>query len=187
MPGPGPARYSFPDLGALYGALPRIHALSASLPDTPLQQFVAQVPSLPPTTEAERLAVQRVGQDVFRASLVEYRQGHCPLTGISDQDLLRASHVVPWKHCRTDATRLDAHSGLLLSALRDAAFDGGLVTFEEAGQPRFSPRLSQAAQAELRWQEPIPLTPNHQTHLVWRRQHVSGEGEQDVLRTTEQP
>ena len=182
MPGPGLARYSFPDLGALHGARPRIHALSASLPDAPLQQFVAQVPSLPRTTEAGRLAVQRVGQDIFRASLVEYRQGRCPLTGISDQDLLRASHVIPWKHCRTDATRLDAHNGLLLSAPWDAAFDRGLVTFDEAGQPRFSPRLSQAAQAELRWQEPIPLTPNHQTHLAWRRQHVFGEGEQDGSR-----
>ncbi|MCY3538026.1 MAG: HNH endonuclease [Cyanobacteria bacterium MAG IRC3_bin_20] len=175
MPGPGLARYSFPDFGALYGVLPRVYALSASLPDAPLQQFVAQVRSLPRTTEAERLVVQRLGQDIFRASLMEYWQGRCPLTGISDPDLLRASHIIPWKHCRTDAARLDVHNGLLLSALWDAAFDRGLVTFDEAGQPRFSPHLSQAAQAELRWQEPIPLTVNHQTHLAWHRQHVFGE------------
>ncbi len=65
MPEPGLARYSFPDLGALYGVLPRIYALSASLFDAPLQQFVAQVRSLSRTTEAEQLAVQRVGQDIF--------------------------------------------------------------------------------------------------------------------------
>ena len=108
-----------------------------------------------------------------------YWQGRCPLTGISDPGLLRASHIISWRHCRTDATRLDMHNGLLLSALRDAALDRGPVTFDEAGQPWFSPHLSQAAQAELRWQEPIPLTPNHQVHLAWRRQHGFGEGGQD--------
>ena len=51
MPGPGLARYSFPDLGAFYGVLPRIYALSISLSDAPLQQFVAQVCSLPPHTQ----------------------------------------------------------------------------------------------------------------------------------------
>ena len=176
MPGPGLARYSFSDLSALYGVLPRVYALSASLPDAPLQQFVAQVRSLPRTTEAERLMVQRIGQDIFRASLMEYWQGRCPLTGINDPALLRASHIRPWKHCRTDATRLDVYNGLLLSALWDATFDQGLVTFDGAGQPQFSPHLSQAAQAQLRWQEPIPLTSNHQTHLAWHRQHVFAEG-----------
>ncbi|MCY4359648.1 MAG: HNH endonuclease [Cyanobacteria bacterium MAG APA_bin_95] len=172
MAGPGLARYSFPGLGALYGVLPRVYALSASLPDAPLQQFVARIRGLPRTTEAERLVVQRIGQDIFRVSLMEYWQGCCPLTGIGDQDLLRASHIVPWSHCQNDATRLDVYNGLLLSALWDAAFDRGLVSFDAAGQPQFSPRLSQAAQVELRWQEPIPLTPKHQTHLAWHRQHV---------------
>ena len=99
----------------------------------------------------------------------------CPLTGISDQDLLRASHIIPWSQCQNDGTRLDVYNGLLLSALWDAAFDRGLVTFNATGQPQFSPRLSRAGQAELRWQEPIPLTPKHQTHLAWHRQYVFGK------------
>ena len=55
-------------------------------------------------------------------------------------------------------------------ALRDAAFDRGLATFNDAGQPQFArpprPRLSQAAQAELRWQEPIPLTTSRQNQSL---------------------
>ena len=172
MAGPALARYRFPTLGALYALLPRVYALSASLPDAPLQQFEARVRSLPRATEEERLVIQRIGQEIFRASLVDYWQGRCPLTGIRDADLLRASHIRPWKDCETDAARLDVHNGLLLSALWDAAFDRGLVTFDDGGQPRFSPRLSPAAQSELRWQKPVPLTPKHQTHLVWHRQHV---------------
>ena len=78
MAGPGLARYSFPTLGALYDVLPRVYALSASLPDAPLQQFAAQVRGLPRTTEAERLVVQRIGQDVFRASLMKYCKAAAP-------------------------------------------------------------------------------------------------------------
>ncbi|TIU99337.1 MAG: HNH endonuclease, partial [Mesorhizobium sp.] len=95
---------------------------------------------LPRTTEAERLVVQRVGQDIFRKALLEYWQGRCPLTGITEPVLLRASHIVPWAECKSDAQRLDVHNGLLLSALWDAAFDGGLVSFSDNGTPLFSPQ-----------------------------------------------
>ncbi len=54
------------------------------------------------------------------------------MTGITDAALLRASHIVPWVVCRDDAQRLDAY-GLLLSALWDAAFDPGLVSFANDG------------------------------------------------------
>ena len=57
-----------------------------------------------------------------------------------------------------------------------AAFDGSLVTFDEAGQPRVFPHLSPAAQAELRWQEPIrPGTVN--TGLVRVGKMVPGTTE----------
>lgn len=100
--------------------------------------------------EAERLVMQRIDQDIFRARLMDYWQGRCPLTGISDSALLRASHIVPWAECESDAERLDIHNGLLLSALWDAAFDRALVTFDEQGRPEFSISLSEPARAELR-------------------------------------
>lgn len=171
MPGPGLARYAFDTLGALYGVLPRVYQLAVSLPDAPLRDFQTKIKDLPKTTEAERLVVQRIGQDIFRAGLMDYWQGRCPLTGISDAPLLRASHIIPWKDCPTDADRLDVHNGLLLSALWDAAFDRGLVTFDDEGHPQFSPALSEAARAELRWQNPIPLTYKHQKRLAWHREH----------------
>ncbi|MQX37614.1 HNH endonuclease signature motif containing protein [Roseospira navarrensis] len=77
--------------------------MAASLPDAPLQDFETKVKDLPRTIEAERLVVQRIGQDIFRASLIKYRQGRCQLTGITDTALLRASHIVPWKACTNDA------------------------------------------------------------------------------------
>lgn len=172
MPGPGHIRYAFGTLDQVYIVLPRIYRLAASLPDAPLREFATKIKDLPKTTEAERLVVQRIGQDIFRVSLIEYWQGRCPMTGITDTALLRASHIVPWKDCTSDAERLDVHNGLLLSALWDAAFDRGLVTFDDEGQPHFSPSLSDSARAELRWQDLIPLTDKHRKQLTWHRTNL---------------
>jgi hypothetical protein len=60
---------------------------------------LTRVQGLPRTTEAERLVVQRIGQNIFRAHLMDYWQNRCPLTGIADPDLLRASHIIPWSEC----------------------------------------------------------------------------------------
>jgi hypothetical protein len=146
--GPGLAAFSFASLTALHAALDRVHKLGVSLPDAPLARFRAQTSHLPETTEVERLIVQRIGQNIFRAALMDYWGGCCPITGITDPALLRASHIVPWAEC-DDAQRLDVHNGLLLSALWDAAFDPGLVSFADDGTVLTSPELSAAARTAL--------------------------------------
>lgn len=172
-PGPGTSRYAFATLSELYAALNRVYSLAISLPDAPLRDFEQRVRDLPTTTEVERLVVQRIGQDIFRSRLLDYWQGRCPLTGISDPPLLRASHIIPWAECESDAERLDVHNGLLLSALWDAAFDRALVTFNDGGEPEFSPTLSDQARAELRWQSPIKLTDGHRHRLARHRERLS--------------
>lgn len=170
--GPGIDRYSFPSLTVLYAVMPRLYQLSTSLPDAPLKIYHQQTAKLPKTTEAERLVVQRIGQDIFRSSLMDYWQGRCPLTGITDPALLRASHIIPWSECEDDAQRLNVHNGLLLSALWDAAFDRVLVTFDDDGKPEFSPCVSDAARQALLWSQPIPLTDLHREHLAHHRQRL---------------
>ncbi|MBZ9849670.1 HNH endonuclease [Mesorhizobium sp. CA14] len=170
--GPGKARYAFATLRELYTALDRVYALGISLPDAPLREFETRVANLPRTTETERLVVQRIGQDIFRARLMDYWQGRCPLTGIADVALLRASHIIPWAECGTDAERLDVHNGLLLSALWDAAFDRALVSFDDQGRPEFSPSLSEQARGELRWNSPISLTDEHRRRLARHRERA---------------
>jgi len=95
LTGPGRATYEFATLTALHAALNRVYKLGVSLPDAPLLRFRAQTARLPQTTEAERLVVQRIGQDIFRAALMDYWGGRCPITGIIDPALLRALHIVP--------------------------------------------------------------------------------------------
>jgi hypothetical protein len=174
-PGPARARFIFDRLGALYAVLHRAYELGVSLPDAPLQEFERRVVNLPRTTETERLVVQRIGQDVFRDRLMDYWQGRCPLTGISDRALLRASHIIPWADCESDAERLDVHNGLLLSALWDAAFDRALVTFDNEGKPEFLPSLSERARVELRWNSPILLTDEHRRRLIRHRERARSQ------------
>ena len=172
MPGPGLARYAFPTLGELSSVLPRIYDLGRTLPSGPLDDFLEAIQTLPRKTETERLVVQRVGQEIFRERLMIHWQGRCPLTGITDPELLRASHIIPWKECSNDAERLNIFNGLLLSALWDAAFDRGLVTFDNSGQPQFSPALTKTARAELRWNRPISLSEAHLERLAWQRANL---------------
>lgn len=174
MNGPGKARFNFPNLTTLYAILPRVYQLGVSLPDAPLIVFHQQTAALPKATEAERFVVQRIGQNIFRDSLMDYWQGRCPLTGITDPALLRASHIVPWSECDDDAQRLDVHNGLLLSALWDAAFDRALVTFDDDGYPQFSPQLSSAAKDALNWSQPILLSDPHRTNLGFHRLMFKG-------------
>ena len=169
---PGYASYSFSRLNALYDSLDRVYKLGASLPDAPLEAFAKATAHLPKSTEAERLTVQRVGQSLFRQALLDYWGGRCPLTGITDIELLRASHIVPWAECESDALRLDVHNGLLLSALWDAAFDCGLISFADDGSVLQSQTLTpQAAEAlKLEFAPSLqPLTDLHRTNLARHR------------------
>jgi hypothetical protein len=171
IPGPAQFRFTFEILSPFYDALHRVYELMGVLPDAPLREFEILVAGLPRATEIERQVVQRIGQNIFRTSLMAYWQDCCPLTGISDPALLRASHIIPWKDCESDAERLDVHNGLLLSALWDAAFDRGLVTFDDGGRPGFSVHLSETARAELRWRFAIPLSDKHRVRLAFHRTH----------------
>jgi hypothetical protein len=173
LPGPGVSTQVFPNLTELHRAIARTYQLSVSLPQLPLQSFEEQTAALPRETEAERVVIARVGQDIFRQALMEYWNGTCPLTGITDPALLRASHIVPWAECENDALRLNVYNGLLLSSLWDDTFDAGLVSFTANGTPIVSPSLSGRATSALRLDDaPVlhGLTPQHEELLRRHRE-----------------
>ncbi len=64
---------------------------------------------------------------------------------------------VPWSEC-SDEQRLDVHNGLLLSALWDAAFDKGLVSFADDGRRSGVYGLAKLHESSLRWNRPRPFT-----------------------------
>jgi putative restriction endonuclease len=152
----------------------RLYELSRSLPTAPLDRFKETVKALPTTTEAERLIIQRIGQDVFRDALMDFWSGRCAVTGVDQPELLRASHIKPWAQCASDEERLDPMNGLLLVAHWDAAFDRGLVTFDDDGSTVLSPRMTGAARQMFTVDGAPPklaaLSPGHLRYLKHHRE-----------------
>lgn len=162
---------------ALYSALETASSIARTLPDRVAQQFANATAKMPMTTEVERLAVQRVGQQMFRDALLAFWQGRCCITGLAVPALLRASHIRPWASCDSDEQRLDLFNGLLLAAHWDAAFDSGLVTFDEEGYLTPSNQLPAEAWHILRGatefaKVQVALMPQHKTFMQWHREHV---------------
>lgn len=162
------------DYQILHRLLERIAAMCRVVQGDGLKSFEESTRSLPNATEAIRLAVQRVGQDVFRLSLLEYWGGRCAVSGLAVPELLRASHIKPWAECASDAERLDVFNGLLLAPHLDALFDGGWVTFLNSGHIHVSDKLSPVSLAQLgiTGTEVIQgLSERHQNYLAWHREH----------------
>jgi hypothetical protein len=176
-PPSGFAAFAVPDTAPLHHLVREIWRLARALPVEPLRVFEAQTRTLPRTTEAERLVIQRVGQDVFREALLSYWGGRCAVTGVSEPRLLRASHIKPWARCKTDAERLDVYNGLLLAAHLDAAFDGGLISFSDEGAILFSPQFTREDREALGMHDHLTLRrfgARHLPNLAWHRTFLVG-------------
>jgi hypothetical protein len=164
------AAFAFQTRDALFAGVSGTYRLSVSLPSQPFEDFKRDTAHLG-DTEADQIAKRRIGQDRFRAALLSYWNGACPLTGVRDTDLLRASHIIPWAQCKSDEERLNVYNGLLLSALWDAAFDAGLLSFDDDGRPLLSPQLGQEARHALNITNAatLSLTDAHRRRLDWHR------------------
>lgn len=79
-------------------------------------------------TSAARTVIARLGQGFFRNAVLSAYEGACCITGIHAPSLLRASHIMPWSV--SEKRRLDPSNGICLNALHDAAFDEGLIGFD---------------------------------------------------------
>lgn len=69
----------------------------------------------------------RDGQGEYRRALLE-ECPMCPITGITEESLLIASHIKPWSVCE-DNEKIDPKNGFILSPLYDKLFDRGFITF----------------------------------------------------------
>ena len=153
----------------------RAFQLARALPDEPLKAFLDKTAGLPRTKEAERLVVQRVGQEVFRDRLLDYWEGRCAITGLGVPELLRASHIKPWADCASDVERLDVFNGLLLAPHLDAAFDAGFFTVENTGDVVVSVMLPVEARQLLGLDRALhidALADRHGEYLAWHRLNV---------------
>ena len=81
----------------------------------------------------------RRGQEYFRDAVLNNFGGRCGVSQLGVRELLVASHILPWgKHTEH---RLNVRNGLCLSRIHDAAFDRGLIAFDDNLRLLLSPQL----------------------------------------------
>lgn len=97
----------------------------------PHKQSAIKMPDYRPSGPTETMATAkvRIGQRFFRQSVLASYNNCCCITGNPIPELLVASHILPWgSH---PEHRLNPKNGLCLAQTQDAAFDRGLITFDE--------------------------------------------------------
>jgi putative restriction endonuclease len=161
---------------ALYSILEQLSTVcKAAFGEGITEKFKHIASKMPSTTEAERLVVQRIGQNLFRNALLNYWQGRCCVTGLAVTELLRASHIKPWANCNSDYERLDLFNGLLLAPHIDALFDGGWLTVQSDGALEVSAHLSTDAANALGVRPGMRadgLSVRHEEYLRYHRKVV---------------
>ena len=104
------------------------------------QKTTSRFQTKPSTTERKGLVTSRVGQGYYRQEILRRFDGRCAVTGVNSEELLIASHIVPWRDSN-EFERLDVNNGILLSPTYDALFDKHLISFEDDGHIVLSTNL----------------------------------------------
>jgi len=99
---------------------------------------VRRKPPAGPTETVVSVKIRR-GQEYFRDAVINNFGGKCGVSALNVRELLVASHILPWISHVED--RLNVRNGLCLSRLHDAAFDRGLIAFDDSLRLILSPRL----------------------------------------------
>lgn len=153
--------------GDIAVALRRYAAFRAQQAPPPV---LADVPPPDIVTDAVALVRQRRAQAAFRAELMSFWQGRCPMTGVTNPSLLVASHIKPWRDS-DDRERIDPFNGLLLATPVDAVFDRLLITFDANGTVLVAVRLTAAERSAFAIATLPARLLLHQRHLHYMCHH----------------
>lgn len=94
----------------------------------------------PDNAKRTELRNARDGQGLYRKRLLDQCH-YCPITGISDDRLLIASHIKPWA-ASNDKEKVDPYNGYMLSPMIDKLFDKGYITFTANKRMYISDQIS---------------------------------------------
>ena len=146
-------------------------------PTVIIEQEIEEIESDSTIEEDQKKTIvrARVGQGDYRKNLLA-ECPFCPLTTISDDRLLIASHIKPWAKCDTQEERLDPKNGFMLSPTFDWLFDKGYISFNNDKSIMISPWLSKMTLSKLGIApgKKYPLLPlgGREEYLEYHRDHV---------------
>ena len=124
-------------------------------------------------TEKEAVVKIRILQNKYRKDLLQCLK-FCPITGISDERLLVASHIKPWRWS-SDEEKLDVNNGFVFSPLYDKLFDKGYISFKENGELLISDWLSPQNRSRISFEyspEDLFLNEQRKEYLKYHRVNV---------------
>lgn len=110
-----------------------------------VQEEIAE--SVEDKLEKTQLYRARVGQGEYRKKLLELCP-FCPITLISDDRLLIASHIKPWV-ASNDIEKIDPLNGFMLTPTFDRLFDRGFLSFTDDKKTILSPFLSNMTYSKI--------------------------------------
>ena len=101
------------------------------------------------TNETEKLTLTkaRIGQGEYRRKLLELCP-FCPITLVSDDRLLIASHIKPWASSN-DFEKKDPKNGFMLTPTFDFLFERGFLSFTDDKKTILSPFLSNMTYSKI--------------------------------------
>jgi len=137
-----------------------------------VKEEIEKIKQIP--VKKEQIISARVGQGKYREGLLK-ESPVCPVTLISDDRLLIASHIKPWVKS-DDKEKIDPKNGLLLTPTFDLLFDRGFITFTDDKKMHISPWLSKMTCSKLRIApgKIYPMLPvdGRQRYLKYHRENV---------------
>ena len=124
--------------------------------------------------EKTQLIRARIGQGKYRKALLE-ECPFCPITLISDDRLLIASHIKPWVDS-SDIEKTDPKNGFMFTPTFDLLFDRGFITFTDDKKIIISPWLSKMTLSRLNIapskQYPMLPTEGREHYLEYHRTEI---------------
>lgn len=124
--------------------------------------------------EKTNIIKARIGQGEYRKKLLELCP-FCPLTMISDERILVASHIKPWAKS-DNFEKTDPYNGFMLTPNFDLLFDRGFLSFTDDKKIILSPFLSKMTYSKLRISDnkTVPLLPTEgrEKYLEYHRNNI---------------
>jgi len=112
-----------------------------------IEKEAKEIAQLEKDKEGLTLTKARKGQGKYRQELLNLCP-YCPITMVSDDRLLIASHIKPWAKSN-EIEKIDPYNGFMFTPTFDYLFDRGFMTFTKDKRIQLSPFLSKMTYSKL--------------------------------------
>jgi len=112
-----------------------------------IEKEAEEIAQLEKEKDGLTLTKARKGQGKYRQELLNLCP-YCPITMVSDDRLLIASHIKPWAKSN-EIEKIDPYNGFMFTPTFDYLFDRGFMTFTKDKRIQLSPFLSKMTYSKL--------------------------------------